>query len=294
MSRKKKQGETLEIKKRSMLAESMLRLLHNKSAMFGLLILLTVILLCLFAGVLCPQGYNTQNIADAYQLPGGRYLLGTDNLGRSMFARVLYGGQVSLLIGFTSTLLAAVIGIILGMLAAYYGGRVDNVIMRIMDVVNSIPNLLLAVLVSACLGGGVVNTIIAVAVSSVAGFARTVRGPMLAIMGQEYIEAARSIDARDWRIMVKHILPNVLSPIIVQFTMGTAISILCVSSLSFLGMGIQPPNPEWGSLLSAGRQYLAKYPHLCVVPGVAIALVVFSMNLFGDGLRDALDPRLKN
>ena len=278
-----------EIKKRSMLAESMMRLLQNKSAMFGLIILLIVILMCALAGVICPEGYNGQNIADAYQLPGGNYILGTDNLGRSMLARVLYGGQVSLLIGFASTVTAAVIGIILGMVAAFYGGKVDNIIMRMMDVINSIPNLLLAVLVSASLGGGTMNTIIAVAVSSIAGFARTVRGPMLAIMGQEYIEAARSIDAKDSRIMMKHILPNVLSPIIVQFTMGTAVSILCVSSLSFLGMGIQPPNPEWGSLLSAGRQYLTKYPHLCVVPGIAIA-----MNLFGDGLRDALDPRLKN
>lgn len=290
---KKIKHETIEVKKRSMLAESMMRLFLNKSAMFGLIILLIIILMCAFAKVICPEGYNTQNIADAYQLPGGKYIFGTDNLGRSMLARVLYGGQVSLLIGFTSTVIAAAIGIVLGMLAAFYGGVVDNTIMRIMDVINSIPNLLLAVLVSACLGGGTVNTIIAVAVSSIAGFARTVRGPMLAIMGQEYIEAARSIDAKDRRIMMKHILPNVLSPIIVQFTMGTAISILCVSSLSFLGMGIQPPNPEWGSLLSAGRQYLTKYPHLCVVPGVAIALVVFSMNLFGDGLRDALDPRLK-
>ena len=289
-----KKEKSSEVKKRSMLGESMRRLVHNKTAMFGLVILLVIILLCIFAGVICPEGYNSHNIKEAYQKPGAKYIFGTDNLGRSLLARVLYGGRISLLIGFAATMFAAFLGIILGILAAYYGKWVDNLIMRCMDILNSIPNLLLAIVVSACLGGGTFNTIAAVGISSVAGFARTVRGPMLAIMGQEYIEAAHSIDAKDSRIMFKHILPNVLSPIIVQITMGTAISILCVSSLSFLGMGVQPPIPEWGSLLSAGREYITKYPYLCTVPGIAIALVVFSVNLFGDGLRDALDPRLKN
>ncbi|MCI9018260.1 MAG: ABC transporter permease [Lachnospiraceae bacterium] len=293
MKEKQTPFEQREMKKRSMFMEAMNRLLCNRSAVFGLVILLAMILLCAFAEIICPEGYNAQNIPDAFCQPFENYFLGTDNLGRSMLARILYGGRNSLLIGFAATLIAAITGVILGMLAAFYGGRVDNIIMRGMDVLNSIPNLLLAVLVSACLGNGTINTMIAVAVSTIAGFARTVRGPMLAIMGQEYIEAARSIDASDKRIMFKHILPNILSPIIVQFTMGTAISILCVSSLSFIGMGIQPPIPEWGGLLSAGRQYITRYPYLCIEPGIAIALVVFSMNLFGDGLRDALDPRLK-
>ena len=256
MNEKQTPFEQREMKKRSMFMEAMNRLLCNRSAVFGLVILLAMILLCAFAEIICPEGYNAQNIPDAFCQPFENYFLGTDNLGRSMLARILYGGRNSLLIGFAATLIAAITGVILGMLAAFYGGRVDNIIMRGMDVLNSIPNLLLAVLVSACLGNGTINTMIAVAV-------------------------------------FKHILPNILSPIIVQFTMGTAISILCVSSLSFIGMGIQPPIPEWGGLLSAGRQYITRYPYLCIEPGIAIALVVFSMNLFGDGLRDALDPRLK-
>lgn len=282
------------IKRRSMMAEAMSRFVRNKTGMFGLIVLVIVVLLCVFAGVIAPEGYNRQSVPDAFTLPfSDGFILGTDSLGRSMLARVLYGGRNSLLIGFVATAISAVFGVVLGTVSAFYGGKVDNVIMRILDVFNSIPNLLMAIVISASLGSGKVNTIIAVAVATIPSFARTVRGPMLAIMGQEYVEAARSIDARDIRIMFKHVLPNIMSPLIVQFTMGMAVSILAVSSLSFLGMGIQAPEPEWGGMLADGRTYLRTYPYLCTVPGVAIALVVFSMNMFGDGLRDALDPRLK-
>lgn len=282
------------VKRRSMFAEAGSRFLRNKTGMFGLIILTIVILLCVLAGVIAPEGYNKQNVDEAFSEPFGKYILGTDNLGRSMLARVLYGGRNSLLIGFVATLFAALLGVFLGTISAFYGGKTDDIIMRVLDVFNSIPNLLMAIVIAASLGTGKVNTIIAVAIATMPSFARTVRGPMLAVMGQEYVEAARSIDARDFRIMFKHVLPNVMSPLIVQFTMGTAVSILAVSSLSFLGMGIQPPEAEWGSMLSVGRTYLRDYPYLCTVPGAAIALVVFSMNMFGDGLRDALDPRLKN
>ena len=170
----------------------------------------------------------------------------------------------------------------------------DNVIMRTLDVFNAIPNLLMAIAISSALGPGIMNAMIAVGISAVPGFARTVRGPILAIKESEFVEAARSIDARDSRIIFKHILPNVLSPIIVQISMGLAQAILVASSLSFLGLGVQAPVPEWGAMLSASRQYMREYPYLVTIPGLAIASVVLSMNLFGDGLRDALDPRLKN
>ncbi|PYG90265.1 peptide/nickel transport system permease protein [Ruminiclostridium sufflavum DSM 19573] len=294
MREKKNKAGVEEIRRRSMFSEAMARLVRNKTAMFGFFILVTVVLLCLAADIISPGGYDQQDMKSRFVAPGLEHIFGTDHLGRSMLARVLYGGRNSLLIGFAATVLGAAAGIILGTISAYYGNMVDNIIMRILDVFNSIPNLLLAIVISSALGSGKVNTIIAVGISTIPGFARTVRGPILAIMGMDYIEAARTIDAKDSRIMFRHLLPNVLSPIIVQFTLGTAISILCVSSLSFLGMGIQPPEPEWGALLSYGRQYLNYYPYLCTVPGVAIALIVFSMNLFGDGLRDALDPRLKN
>lgn len=291
---KKNEAGVAEIRRRSMFGEAMERLVRNKTAMFGFIILLIVVVLCLAANIICPKGYDQQDMSNRFMSPGPGYIFGTDHLGRSMLARVLYGGRNSLMIGFAATVFGAGIGIVLGTISAYYGNRVDNIIMRILDVFNSIPNLLLAIVISAALGSGKFNTILAVGISTIPGFARTVRGPIMAIMGMDYIEAARTIDAKDSRIMFRHLLPNVLSPIIVQFTLGLAISILCVSSLSFLGMGIQPPEPEWGALLSYGRQYLSYYSYLCTVPGVAIALIVFSMNLFGDGLRDALDPRLKN
>ena len=282
------------LKARSPFAESMRRLIHNKTAMMGFGILLAVTLLCLLANVICPEGYNSQDILERFKQPGSGYLLGTDELGRSMLARLLYGGRTYLMVGFISTGISAFFGIILGSTAAFYGGNVDNVIMRTLDVFNAIPNLLMAIAISSALGPGIMNAMIAVGISAVPGFARTVRGPILAIKESEFVEAARSIDARDSRIIFKHILPNVLSPIIVQISMGLAQAILVASSLSFLGLGVQAPVPEWGAMLSASRQYMREYPYLVTIPGLAIASVVLSMNLFGDGLRDALDPRLKN
>lgn len=282
------------IKRRSMAGEVMDRLVRNKTAMLGLTILLVVVLACVFANVICPEGYNAQDLPNRYKAPGRQFIFGTDNFGRSMLARVLYGGRNSLLIGFLATCLAAVIGVILGAICGYFGGAADIILMRVLDVLNAIPNLLLAIVISACLGTGKVNTVLAVGISFIPGFAKQVRGPVIALMHSDYIEAARSIDATNARIIAKHVVPNVLSPLIVQFTLTIALSILCVSSLSFLGLGIKAPEPEWGALLSAGREFLTHYPYLCTFPGLGIALTVFSVNLFGDGLRDAIDPKLKN
>ena len=281
------------IKRRSVWQEATERLFRNRLAMLGLAILLIVIILCSLAGVICPDGQNAQNPSNALIAPCKEFIFGTDQLGRSMLSRVLYGGRVSILIAFVSTAISAALGTILGTVAAYYGGTVDDIIMRVLDVFSAIPNLLLAIALAAILGSGVFNCMLAVGVAAVPGFARVVRAPILAVMNNEYIEAARSIDATDRRIMFVHVLPNVLSPIIVQATTNLAQAILMAASLSFLGLGVQAPNAEWGALLSTGREFIKKQPYLTMVPGMAIASVVFSMNLFGDGVRDALDPKLK-
>lgn len=283
-----------QIKRRSMMREALERLVRNKTAMSGLFILLVIAILCALAGVICPEGYDEQNYAIAFMPPCKEYPFGTDNLGRSMLARILYGGRVSLSIGLISTGISASLGLILGSLAGFYGNKVDNIIMRTLDVFHAIPSTLLAIAISSALGGGIVNAMIAVGISSVPSFAKMVRAPILAIKNQEFVEAARCIDASDWRIIFKHVVPNVLSPVIITITGQLAAAVLAASSLSFLGLGVQPPTPEWGSLIANSRQYIRDYPYLVTFPGIAIATVVLSMNLFGDGLRDALDPKLKN
>lgn len=269
------------------------RLVRNKTAMAGLAVLVVIIALCLLAGVICPEGYDAQNYAIRYIAPCREYPLGTDALGRSMVARILYGGRMSLLVGIVATAVSALLGVIFGAVAGFYGGKVDNIIMRVLDVLNAIPNIFLAIAISASLGGGLMNAMLAVGISGIPNFARVVRGPILAIKNQEFVEAARSIDASDARIIFTHILPNVLSPLIISVTTNLAISILMAASLSFLGLGVKAPMPEWGSLIASARTDIRNYPYLVTIPGVAIALAVLSMNLFGDGLRDALDPKLK-
>lgn len=290
----KKSAPTKQIKRRSVMREAMERLVRNKTAMAGLFILIVIAILCALAGVICPEGYDEQNYAIAFTHPCKEYPFGTDNLGRSMLARILYGGRVSLSIGLISTGISATLGLILGALAGFYGNKVDNIIMRTLDVFHAIPSTLLAIAISPALGGGIVNAMIAVGISSVPSFAKMVRAPVLAIKGQEFVEAARCIDASDRRIVFKHVVPNVLSPVIITITGQLAAAVLAASSLSFLGLGVQPPTPEWGSLIANARQYIRDYPYLVTYPGIAIATVVLSMNLFGDGLRDALDPKLKN
>lgn len=291
---KKEKPVLRQIKRRSMMREALDRLVRNKTAMAGLFILIVVATLCALAGVICPEGYDAQNYDIAFLAPCKEYPFGTDNLGRSLLARILYGGRVSLSIGLISTGIAATMGLILGSLAGYYGGRVDNIIMRTLDVFYAIPNTLLAIAISSALGGGIINAMIAVGISSIPSFAKMVRAPILAIKEQEFVEAAHCIDASDWRIIFKHVVPNVLSPVIITITGQLAGAVLAASSLSFLGLGVQPPTPEWGSLIANSRQYIRDYPYLVTFPGIAIATVVLSMNLFGDGLRDALDPKLKN
>ena len=230
------------------------RLLRNKTAMAGLVILLIMTAACMLADVIAPYGYDEQDVMIKFLAPCREHIFGTDNLGRDIFSRILYGGRLTLLVGFAATGLAAVIGIILGAVSGFYGGRIDNIIMRILDIFMAVPNLVLAIALAAVLGNGMTSCMLAVGISAIPTFARTIR-PILTVKSQEYIEAARSIDASDGRILFRHVLVNVLSPVIVQLTLQIASAITNAAALSFLGLGVLPPNPEWGAMLSAARAY---------------------------------------
>jgi len=253
------------------------------------------VLMALFAKQIAPYYYDNQDISVALLAPGEnpKFPLGTDNLGRDILSRIIYGAQISLRVGLVAVCISAGVGCILGAIAGYFGGVVDNVIMRIMDVLLAIPGILLAIAIAATLGPGMTNAIISVGISGIPAFARVVRSSVLSVRDMEYIEAAKAINATSARILLRHITPNILAPILVQATLGIANAILQAASLSFLGLGAQPPVPEWGAMISNGRAYLRDYSYMVTMPGIAIMITVFAINLLGDGLRDALDPRLK-
>ncbi|NYB73006.1 ABC transporter permease [Sedimentibacter hydroxybenzoicus DSM 7310] len=270
------------------------RLKKNKGAMFALAIILIMIFCAVFADRLAPYPYDLQDYNHTFETPNRQHLLGTDNFGRDILSRIIHGSRISLLVGFSSIIVAIILGGLLGAVSGYYGGRVDNLFMRAMDILMAIPGMLLAISLAAVLKPGLLNLVIAIAVADIPGYARVVRASVLSIKDQEFIEAAQCVGASDSRIIFKHIIPNCLAPIIVQATLGMAGAILSASSLSFLGLGIQPPTPEWGSMLSSARQYIMSYSHMTTFPGIAIMITIFGLNILGDGLRDALDPRLKN
>lgn len=282
-------------KKSGQLYEISRMLVKNKMAMLGLIILIILILLAIFADVIAD--YDTvvikQNLSERLMSPNSKHWLGTDEFGRDIFARLIHGARVSLKVGIIAVSISIIVGGILGAFSGFYGGQVDNVIMRIMDIFLAVPSILLAIAIVSALGPNIINLMIAVSVSSVPSYARIVRASVLSIRDQEFIEAARAIGASNARIIFKHIIPNSLAPVIVQGTLGVAGAILSTAGLSFIGLGIQPPAPEWGSMLSGGRQYLRYAWWVTTFPGVAIMITILSLNLLGDGLRDALDPRLK-
>ena len=291
-------GKNRQVKSKSLLAVSLGRLKYSRTFILGAAIMLIIILVCVMAYLICPAGYDVQQPDQRFITPftekGLDYLFGTDEFGRSLLSRVLYGGRITLFVAIVSTAITTVFGTALGAISGFFGGKVDSVIMRILDVVAAIPTLLTAMVISAVLGSGLLNTMIAVSIPNIPGYARMIRGPVLTVKNLEYIEAAKSIDARNPRIIFKQVLPNVLSPVIIKTTQHLATALLSTATLSFLGLGVQPPIPEWGALISTGREYILTYPYLVTVPGCFIALPVFSFNLMGDALRDAFDPRLKN
>lgn len=266
---------------------------RNRLAVFGLCFLTILVLAALLAEVIAPEGYDAQNYKIKFTSPNWEHPLGTDYLGRDNLVRVIYGARISLSIGVSTTIIGTAIAVFIGMMAGFYGGKSDNILMRIMDVFLSIPSILLSIVLASVLGGGVVSMIIALSLGAIPGVLRLVRAMVISERDKEYIEVARTSRASDFRIMFRYILPNISSSLIVLFTMGVAGGILSASTLSFLGLGAQAPMPEWGKMLSEGRNNFRDYPYLVLAPGVVIMLTVFSLNMIGDGLRDALDPRLK-
>lgn len=265
----------------------------RKPAVAGGVVLLVLLFLAAFAPALSKYQPNISDYSHMLEAPTALHVLGTDQLGRDIWARLLYGSRLSLLVAAAGVLVGAVAGIPLGLIAGYYGGWWDTIIMRTMDVLLAFPGILLAIGIIAVLGPGLANVVIAIAVFGVPQFARLVRGSTLQIKGLDYVQGAESQGARDLRILVKHILPNALAPIVVMATLRTAQAILIASSLSFLGLGAGPTQSEWGAMLADGRAYLQTYPHVAAFPGVAIFVTVLGFNLLGDGLNDMLDPRLR-
>ena len=299
-AQRQEENMAIRSKKQSQFPEIWRRFRRNPQALVGLVVILLLIMLSLSADVLAPAtqrdpGYDRQNLLNAYQYPSNQHVFGTDHLGRDIAARIIHGGRITLTVGFIVVSISMFFGVALGSIAGYYAGLIDSVIMRILDVILAIPQILLAFAIAAALGRGLPSLMIAVGVSAIPGFSRIVRGQVLSLREQEFIEAARASGAGDFRIIARHIIPNCMAPIIIQATMGIAGAILSAAGLSFLGLGMPPPTPEWGAMLSDARRFmLAGYWHMTLYPGLAIALIIFSLNLVGDGLRDAFDPRLRS
>ncbi len=294
-------------RRRGPFEEFWFRFRKNKLAVAGAVVVILYILMALFADLLYPYDFITGNqISNTFAKVGETrpvdwngtetahlYIFGADNFGRDILGRIVHGARVSMIIGFTTVAFAVFFGGALGAIAGYYGGKIETVIMRGADILLAIPNILFALAIVAALGPSFRNLLLAIGVTSIPVYIRLVRASVLTVKDQEFVEAARALGARDLRIIGLHILPNCMAPVIVQATLGIAQSILSATSLSFLGLGIQPPSPEWGNMLSEARAYLISAPHTLIFPGLAIMTVILAYNLIGDGLRDALDPKLK-
>lgn len=270
------------------------KLLRNRFAALGLFVIFILILTAIFAPFIATHDPYTMDVTKSLFGPGeAGHILGTDSYGRDIFSRIIYGARISLIVGLAAVLFGAIFGSSLGLISGYFGGRTDTIIMRIMDGMMAFPFILLAIVLMTVLGQGLINVIIAIGVSNIPGFARVVRGQVLNVKESEYIEVTRSLGARHGRILFKHIFPNSIPPLIVYATMGVAGAIISEASLSFLGLGVQPPTASWGSMLQEGKDFLVLSPELATFSGLAILVTVLGINLFGDGLRDALDPKMK-
>ena len=290
-----KTDKTAPREARSQIAEVWHQFRRNKGAMVGSVIVLLIVFIALFADVFLD--YDTQvvgqNLADRLQWPSANHWFGTDELGRDIFFRVLYGARFSCSVGLVAVTIGLLIGVTLGAIAGFYGGVIEEVIMRSTDILSAVPNMLLAIVIVSVLGQSIWNLMLAVGITSVPQFVRITRAAVLTVRNQEYVEASKAIGLTNRKIIFKHILPNCLSPIIVQATLRVASAIISASSLSFLGLGVPAPSPEWGALLSGGRKYIRDYSYMTLFPGLAIMITVLALNMMGDGLRDSLDPKLK-
>lgn len=273
--------------------QTLFRIFEGPAAKVGLVMLIVLLVLCLGAPLFTPYSVNDMDLLAIHATPSADHLLGCDSLGRDLWTRLLYGGRTSIALGVLGSLFAAVGGTVVGLVAGYFGGQVDNLVMRFCDVWSAIPGMLLCMLVSAVLGNGFVNTIIALGVGAIPNGARMTRGQILSERSKEYLEAAESINVSKTGIMFQHLLPNVLSPTLVGTTMGIGGTIMQAASLSYIGLGVDPLQPEWGAMLSSAKDFFTAYPHEMLWPGVFIGLFVFAINLMGDGLRDAMDPKLR-
>jgi ABC-type dipeptide/oligopeptide/nickel transport system permease subunit len=269
------------------------RFARNRGAVFGLAVFVGIVLMAIFAGVLAPYDPLAQGVGKANEAPTWAHWAGTDSFGRDMLSRIIYGSRIALAVGIVSVLLAMIVGVTLGLAAGYYGGWLDVVIMRVMDGLFAFPIIILAIALMAVLGFGVTNVIIAVAVGFIAPFARVTRADVLAVKEEPYIEAARLAGVSAPGIIARHVLPNVLAPIIVQAALRVSGAIITEAGLSFLGLGPPPPTPVWGSMIAEGRNFIVMAPHVSTIPGVALMITIVGLNLLGDGLRDTLDPRLR-
>jgi len=274
-------------------AQAWRRYRRDRAAMLGGAIVVVLVAIAISAPCLAPYDYTAQVMANRYAPPGGANLLGTDSLGRDVLSRLMYGARISLMVGLISVGISATIGVTIGAIAGYAGGKTDLTLMWVMDLVLAFPPLLLAITVASALGPSVTNAMIAIGIVGIPGFARQVRSSVLSIRGQEFVEAARTIGADSTRIIALHIVPNVMAVVIVRATASLGFAILTEASLSFLGLGAQPPDPSWGGMLNDGRDSIRRVSHLTTLPGLCIMMTVLAFNLLGDGLRDALDPRLK-
>ncbi|SJZ40045.1 nickel transporter permease [Selenihalanaerobacter shriftii] len=274
--------------------EAWRKLKKNKMAMVGLGITVLLVIVAILAPYIALHDPLKVDLMKSLQPPSSEYPLGTDRLGRGIFSRIVHGARISLRVGLITQSIALIIGVTLGALAGYYGGWVDEVISYLINVFLAFPFLLFAIAIMATLGPGINNVFLALAIVSWPGLARIVRGQVMSLKSEEYVEAAKALGANDFKIILKHLIPNCMAPIIVTVTLGVASSILAEAGLSFLGLGAQPPTPSWGLMLSSGRSFIRTNPGMMVYPGLAIMVTILGLNLFGDGLRDALDPKMKD
>ncbi len=300
MLKRKKRNEAIENALADMArhkgggSEFIQRMLRNKTGMIGTCICFVLIILCAGAPIFTKWDPYEQSLASKFILPNMEHIMGTDDFGRDLWCRLLYGGRYSLLIALGSAVISTVAGLVLGSCAGYFGGKTDLIITRFLDIIQAIPGLLLAIAISSALGSGPFNTMLAIAIGNIAGGARIMRSTVLSIRGNEFVEAAKATGSRDARIIFVHILPNTIAPLAINASMGIGGSIGAISGLSFIGLGVQPPTPEWGSILAVGKTYIRDFWPIVLFPALFIALTIFGFNLFGDALRDALDPKMRD